>query len=224
MEPKHAFILFQNQLFAEGLESILHSNNHNVFKRHIKDSNDLMLKHLMNVELLLIEVNWPYPSLETLIDGNRNVLGNGVKTILIPNLVNREIFAMVLNDKIDGIVLKSSNMDELFFAIKQVEDGRKYYSSMVASVFFKNSSKPHLFKVTKRERQILSLLAEMKTSSEIAKKLSITVSTVKTHRRNLMRKFNAKNILCLLRFACRENLLHDTDGFCLCCYKQFVGA
>ena len=147
-----------------------------------------------------------------------------VKRVFIPNLVNRKIFALVLTDKIDGIVLKSSNIDELFFAIKQVMEGRKYYSSMVASIFVNNKSKPHLIRTTKRERQILSLIADMKTTGEIAKKLSITASTVKTHRRNLMQKSKAKNILCLLRFACRENLLNDGDEFCQGCYKQFIGA
>ena len=103
-------------------------------------------------------------------------------------------------------------------------EGKKYYSSLVANLFFKNDSPSDELTVTKREKQILSLLAEMKSSAEIAARLSISQSTVKTHRRNLLHKFKAKNIFCLLRLACRENLLNIESDYCGCCHKQFAGA
>ena len=223
MKSAVIFIIYQNQLFAEGLESIL-QKNHNVIKSSATDLKALTLIDPEKIELLIIESNWPLPRLENTIDEYLLFIGKSVKIILITNFINKIIFRYVYKGKIQGIVLKCSNVEELLFAINHVSEGKQYYSSLVANVFLKNNLEPQMLKVTKREKQILTLLSGMSSTSEIARKLSITKSTVKTHRRNLMKKLNAKNILSLLRLACRENLMGEENDFCGCCYKQFIGA
>jgi len=223
MESSVIFIIYQNKLFAEGLECILQQNNHKVIKSAETDLKALTLTDTDKIELLIIESNWPLPRLENTIDEYLLFMEKSVKIILITNFINKIIFRYVYKGKIQGIVLKCSNVEELLFAINQVIEGKQYYSSLVANIFLKNNTEPQMLKVTKRERQILTLLSDMSTTDEIAKKLSISKSTVKTHRRNLMKKLNAKNILNLLRLACRENLLGEENDFCGCCYKQFIG-
>jgi len=216
-------IIYQNQLCAEGLEAILEKNNYNVVKLAANDFNGLTLNNRDKIELLIIESSWPFPKLEIQIEEYNLFFGRSMNTILIPNFINKSIFRLVHKGKINGVVLKGSNTEELLFAMKQVAEGKLYYSSLVANEYLKNNFDIINIKVSKREKQILSLLSEMLSTQEIANKLSITISTVKTHRRNLMRKFNANNILCLLRLACRENLLGEENDFCKSCYKQFIG-
>lgn len=223
MESSCTYILYQNQLFAEGLECVLKLKAFNVFKKALAEVAELTSIELKKADILIIEANWPFPRLENILEELTNLSDVDTKMLLITNLVNKSLYRLVCKRKINAIVLKRSNMDELLFGIKQVLDGETYYSSLAASVFLKNNLESQVVKVSKREKQILSLLADMKTTKEIANNLSITKSTVKTHRRNLMRKFNTKSILCLLRFACRENLLNEENDFCGCCYKQFVG-
>lgn len=140
---------------------------------------------------------------------------------MISNKVDQYIIRLIHRRRVDGLILKHSDAEELIFAVKQVLEGKKYYSSVVTNLVLKNDVVPEEIVVTKREKQILSLLAEMKTTSEIAEKLSVSPSTIKTHRRNLLQKFQAKNLFCLLRLACRENLLKNDSNYCGCCPKQF---
>ena len=223
MESSCTYILYQTQLFAEGLECVLRMNAFNVCKKSLTEVKELRSIELKKIGILIIEANWPFPRLENILDELAKLSEFNTKMLLITNIVNKSLYRLVCKNKIHAIVLKRSSMDELLFGIKQVLGGETYYSSLAASVFLKNNMESQIVKVSKREKQILSLLADLKTTKEIANNLSITKSTVKTHRRNLMRKFNTKNILSLLRLACRENLLNEESDFCGCCYKQFVG-
>ncbi len=215
-------LIYQNLLFAEGLESILQHNNHKVIKNELSEIKETTLSQLTNSELTIVEANWPFPQLEYIIDKIVMLVKDHSRIILISNLINKTIFGLVVNNKINGIVLKSSSKDELLFGIKQVMEGKKYYSSFAAQLFLWAKNETVSLSITKREKQILCLIAEMNTTEEIARKLFITKSTVKTHRRNLMQKFNSKNTLCLLRTACRQNLLNSDNNFCGCCFKQFI--
>lgn len=215
-------LIYQNLLFAEGLESILQHNNHKVIKNELSEIKETTLSQLTNSELTIVEANWPFPQLEYIIDKIVMLVKDHSRIILISNLINKTIFGLVVNNKINGIVLKSSSKDELLFGIKQVMEGKKYYSSFAAQLFLRAKNETVSLSITKREKQILCLIAEMNTTEEIARKLFITKSTVKTHRRNLMQKFNSKNTLCLLRTACRQNLLNSDNDFCSCCFKQFI--
>lgn len=215
-------LIYQNLLFAEGLESILQHNNHKVIKNELSEIKETTLSQLTNSELTIVEANWPFPQLEYIIDKIVMLVKDHSRIILISNLINKTIFGLVVNNKINGIVLKSSSKDELLFGIKQVMEGKKYYSSFAAQLFLRAKNETVSLSITKREKQILCLIAEMNTTEEIARKLFITKSTVKTHRRNLMQKFNSKNTLCLLRTACRQNLLNSDYNFCGCCFKQFI--
>lgn len=215
-------LIYQNLLFAEGLESILQHNNHKVIKNELSEIKETTLSQLTNSELTIVEANWPFPQLEYIIDKIVMLVKDHSRIILISNLINKTIFGLVVNNKINGIVLKCSSKDELLFGIKQVMEGKKYYSSFAAQLFLRAKNETVSLTITKREKQILCLIAEMNTTEEIAKKLFITKSTVKTHRRNLMQKFNSKNTLCLLRTACRQNLLNTDNNFCGCCFKQLI--
>jgi len=218
MESSCISIIYQNQLFAEGLESLLQHNHYKVIKKEISELNLSVPGQLSGVELFLIEADWPFPNLGCLIEKIGLLSDSNPKIILISNLVNHCISHLACKSKICGIILMRSSKEELLFGMKQVMEGKVYYSSSIANLFLKSNNEIQIFTITKREKQILSLLAQMQTSEEIANNLFITKSTVKTHRRNLMRKFDSKNTLCLLRSACRENLLSAENNFCRCQY------
>ncbi len=62
--------------------------------------------------------------------------------------------------------------------------------------------------LTKREKQVLQLVVKENTSAEIAKKLEISLRTVETHRKNILKKTGAKNIVGLVKFAIGNMLIH----------------
>jgi two-component system NarL family response regulator len=108
-----------------------------------------------------------------------------------------------------GYVLKSATVEELRHAIRAVAQGETYLSPELRRAAPTADSLPVREVVRalgRRERQVLSLLAEGRHSAEIAAALGISVSTVDVHRRNIMRKLDLHTIAELTKFAVRKGL------------------
>lgn len=116
-----------------------------------------------------------------------------------------------------GYLLKDTGMDELVVAIRTVAQGESYFSRDVSATMMRRfmtnkQAKPENGSVppeqlTRREQEILQLIAEEYTNPEIAEKLFISPRTVDTHRRNLILKLNAKNTAGLVRYAIKHALV-----------------
>jgi DNA-binding NarL/FixJ family response regulator len=108
-----------------------------------------------------------------------------------------------------GYLVKSAAPAELVRAIRTVMEGSVYLSPDIANVALDGmpasalGAEPHL---GHRERQVLSLLAGGKRSSEIASAMSISAATVEVHRRNIMRKLDLHSVAELTKYAIRQGL------------------
>lgn len=108
---------------------------------------------------------------------------------------------------VKGYVVKSESGSELEVAIRSVLDGKNYFSSQVQKVIFKKYSqnvnrqkhREQVIKLTKREIEIIKLIADGLTSQEMADKLFISPRTVETHRANLLKKVGVKNAIELVK-------------------------
>lgn len=112
-----------------------------------------------------------------------------------------------------GYMLKECAFEELKNAIHTVSRGEFYLSPRIAGIvikdFFKKSfpDKSSAFSVlTPREREVLQLLAEGKTTKEVARVLSVSVKTAETHRQQIMSKLEIHSIAELTKYALREGL------------------
>ncbi len=112
-----------------------------------------------------------------------------------------------------GYVLKNTRKDELLLAIREVTAGRNFYSWEVSQVVMNSFRKQEApksnsnIKLTRREKEVLQLIVDEFTTSEIAEKLYISENTVETHRKNLLSKLNVRNIAGLVRYAFEHKLL-----------------
>ena len=124
-----------------------------------------------------------------------------------------------LQSGVKGYVLKTSVSDELLWAVRTVASGKTYLSSPVSEIMVENAVNPHphgqdrdpLSNISPREKEILQLIAEEHTSSEIAKLLFISEKTVEKHRASLMEKLNVRNLAGLVRLAVKHRLV-DPDS------------
>ena len=111
-----------------------------------------------------------------------------------------------------GLLDKSIIQGELLFAINEVYNGRyyfgpKYNEEQIKEILKRYDNKPDVIKfsidkqLTEREDKILEYICEGFSSIEIAEKLCISSRTIESHRSDIMRKFELKNTLALIRFA-----------------------
>lgn len=115
---------------------------------------------------------------------------------------------------VSGYLLKNVNDKELLDAIHMVKEGRMYFSAEVSEKITtmivhqqKKLSQPEEPKLTERELEVLTLVAQEMSNAEIARALFISERTVETHRKNMLRKTNNKTIVGLLKYALERNLI-----------------
>jgi DNA-binding NarL/FixJ family response regulator len=113
---------------------------------------------------------------------------------------------------ISGYVLKNVGNQELIEAINKVAKGKMHFSDDVTEEMVKNKhNKPDKEddhpKFTERELEILKLIVQELNNAEIADKLFISERTVETHRKNMIRKFNTKTIVGLIKHAMDNKLI-----------------
>lgn len=112
---------------------------------------------------------------------------------------------------VNGCILKNTGKSELLNAIKTIHQGEKYYGKAVTDNLLNSMEKTERavkkVKLTKREVQIVRLIANEMTTNEIADKLSISTLTVETHRKNIVSKLKVKNAAGLVRFAFENDLI-----------------
>lgn len=114
----------------------------------------------------------------------------------------------IMENGASGYLLKNVTKQELIDGIKTASKGGVYFSFEAGKTYKntleKNSQLPVL---TKREKEILKLIAEGLTNAEISRKLFISVDTVDSHRKNLYTKLNVKNTALMIRYAMENGLL-----------------
>lgn len=105
----------------------------------------------------------------------------------------------------DGYVLKNSDTEEIIEAIREVYGGGKYLCDNAESLLKEKASNDLL--LTNREKEVLRLIADGFTNTEIAEKLFISPLTVDSHRKNLITKLDARNTASLIKIALDKRLL-----------------
>jgi two-component system nitrate/nitrite response regulator NarL len=173
---------------------------------------DLVSKHDFDVALL--DINMPgLDGIETtkLLKEKKP----GLKIIILTTYNDKEIITEMLEHGVSGYLLKNSTKQELTEAIKKVAAGGLYFNDEVHASIMKNY-RQHLKEkrdsgeviiLTKRENEILQLLAREYTNEKIANALTISYRTVETHRKNLMQKTKSHNLAGLLKYAYGKRLL-----------------
>lgn len=133
-----------------------------------------------------------------------------IKVLMVSNHSERSIISESISNGAKGYLLKNATMNEFLNAILEVINGKQVFSKEVQTILEKplilsNESKPRL---TKREKEIVKLLMSGKTNNIIAEELFLSPFTVETHRKNIMQKFDAKNLMELInQIKLHENLI-----------------
>ena len=136
-----------------------------------------------------------------------------VKMLALSMHPNQRYVAEMLQAGAAGYLLKSCAFDEMVQAIREVMGGGTYLSSQVARTVVsdyedKVQAEPEgdLSVLSRRERQVLQLVAEGCSTKQIAKRLDVSVKTVDTHRQHIMNKLAIHSVAELTKYAIREGM------------------
>lgn len=127
--------------------------------------------------------------------------------IILLSSVSDSVSIKQLSKKIDSYILKSESLDEIIAAINSLLEGTKYFSK--ESTKRLNDFKDEDIVLSRREKEVLTVIMKEKSIKEIAEELFISEKTVEMHRSNLFVKLDVKNLTGLIKKAIALNLLDD---------------
>lgn len=131
-----------------------------------------------------------------------------LKILVVTSMAQRHVIDKAIQSGVMGFVLKTSDVRDITEGIRQVMDGKTYFGLGVRDIMdgqtVSGSSEPV---ITRRESEILRLIADGFTNQEIADRLFISSSTVDSHRKNLLVKFNSKNTAALVKTAISKGII-----------------
>jgi DNA-binding NarL/FixJ family response regulator len=210
------FIADDHAMFAEGVESLLASEPDFVLKGKAGTAADA-LRQLATAppDVLILDINLPDQSGLEVCRQVREQFPQ-VKVLALSMHNDGSFISEMLRYGAQGYLLKNTDKYELINAIRAVAAGKTYFSKEVTDVIMrglmdKKSEEEHKPKISRREKEVLQLIAAELTTQEIAAKLFLSEKTVESHRAALLSKLNARNIAGLIKAAIRWQLLDDDD-------------
>ncbi|HQX95472.1 MAG: response regulator transcription factor [Chitinophagaceae bacterium] len=200
------FIVDDHYMVIEGIRSLLQNEKGIDWAGHATNASScLAFLQQQQPDVILMDINLPDKSG---IDLCKEVKERYPSVFIIGlSTFNQQSFIQKMIDNgASGYVLKNATQAELMEAIEIVASGKNFLSNEAAlSLRSKDNNDAPV--ITRREKEVLELIAEGMTNNEVAQKLFISPSTVDTHRKNLLVKFDAKNTASLIRLAAQHQLI-----------------
>lgn len=208
------FLTDDHQIMIDGLKSLLLSEpNFEVVGEASNGIETLKKLETIQPDILLLDLIMPrMDGLETIKHLKKRF--PNIRVIMLTTNDEGSIITTLFKEGATGFLLKNSSKEELIDGVKKAHRGEKVISDALTAKVLdslqnpKAKSKSKLIpRLTKREKDVLKLIAEEKTTKEIADELFISTNTVVTHRRNLLVKFDAKTSVGLVKKALEFGLV-----------------
>ena len=209
------FITDDHELYLEGLTLLL-GKQEGIQVVGTAMNGGHLLKQLpeLEIDVLLLDVHLPDIEEEDLLKQIRAIKPE-LKVLYLTLMRGTRYIHKLVKYDIQGYLLKNASMEELKKALKAISTGEKYFSKEInildTEQDFRNTITIEDKKVeeilSRREIEILTLICKEFSNSEIAEKLFLSVSTVETHRKNLIAKLGVNNTVGLVKFALKNRLI-----------------
>jgi DNA-binding NarL/FixJ family response regulator len=206
MSTIEVFIVDDHYMVIEGIRTMLQYEKDIELVGHASNAASC-LSFLINrqPDVILMDINMPGKSGVELCKEVREMYP-AVFVIGLSTFNQFTFIDAMMKNGASGYLLKNAGGREITEAIHTVVQG-KIYLSAEAATMLKSAAHESSPVLTKRENEILRMIADGLTNPEIADKLFLSLSTVDTHRKSLMRKLNIKNTALLIRYAVDQKIV-----------------
>jgi len=219
-EKIRLYLADDHQVLIDGLIAVLKINKtFEVVGYSLSGENLVNEVSDKNIDILIMDINMPgKDGIEVLKEFNTK--GFSCNVIVFSSFDDLKLIKEVLQLGAKGYLTKQSAGENIIEAINTVYNGEEYYSKSVREKIFLSftgnaKQDSHKFghitleSITDREIEILKLISMEYSGKEISEALFISVNTVETHRKNLLKKLNIKSTVGLVKFALKHNLIHQ---------------
>lgn len=202
-------IVDDHSLILQGLVSLLERiKTYEVTATFTKGSELLSFLDSNPVDIVLLDISLPdINGIDLCLEIKR--ISPQVIILGLSNHTERSVILQLLQNGASGYLLKNIDITELEKCLNQAVNKQMVFSSAVQDIIANPNSSdlPLLPKLTKRETEILQLIAAGKTSNQIAEELFLSPLTIETHRKRMMSKFKTKNMMSLIKIATENKLV-----------------
>jgi len=208
-------VVDDHKMFLDGLLSII-SNEPSFTVVLTANSGKNIIKYLdinegKDIDLVISDVNMPDVNGIVL---NQHIKTNypSIKTLMVSMLHDSKTIHALTKDNIDGYVPKNADKEELLVAMHTVLKGQKYFSESIKQAYMEamfSKETTNEIPLTKREKEVLELIAREFTTQEIADKLFLSKHTIEGYRKNLIAKLEVRNLAGLTKHAIKLGLLDN---------------
>ncbi len=193
-------------IVMEGIKEVLSADEEISVLGSVGNGEEVLrfLRKNPEVDVVVLDINMP------VMDGiscSRHLKKDfpNVKIIILTMYAQKSFVEEIVKIGIDGCLLKNNTGKELIDAVLRVMSGKQYYDRI--GTFNSDEEEVTQYKLSERELEIIKLMSEGMTSSEIAEKLFLSDHTVKTHRKNILRKLNVNNSSQAVQFCLNNQLI-----------------
>jgi len=201
-----------HQVLIEGLVELLNGFNHitvNQTTNNGQEVLEILKEH--TIDVILLDINMPVMNG---LDACKKIKQKypDTKVLAMSSLDKGSFIQQMLKNGASGYLLKNTSQDELITAIETVYRGETFINEQTNKILLNSimNQKPNeafIPTLTRREKEVLDLIAKEMTTSEMSEELHISLNTIETHRRNLIQKFNVRNSVGLVREAMLKGII-----------------
>jgi DNA-binding NarL/FixJ family response regulator len=216
MNPYRIILADDHALFREGLKRILAEARDLKVIGEVADGLELLkILHTVKPDMVILDITMPnIRGIEAIQE--IKTMHPESKILVLTMHRDKEYLHQAISSGAHGYLLKEDADSELFSAIDKVKQGKIYVSPKLSEYLTEDWARIHrgehelaseIEPLTIREREIIKLVAEGKSSKEVASLLNISIRTVEHHRANIMDKLNLKNVAELIKYAIQKGYL-----------------
>lgn len=222
MDKIRILLADDHALIRSGIATLLQSSADFSIIGEAKDGEEAIQKAKeLNPDVIVIDLSMPKLSG---IEATKIIKKKypHIRVLVLTMHENEEYVYQILKSGAGGYVLKSAGKEELSSAIRAVARGEKFFSPRVSQImaegYLRRAEGDEVKEwqsdvpLTRREKEILALVANGLTNQQIADQLYISPRTVDTHRTNIMQKLNIHDVVNLVRYAIEHGITTSKDG------------